>query len=281
MPDNVLGIIGHPVAHSLSPLMHNFAAKKLGLPYTYVAFDVVAKDDVGQAVKGLRALGVRGFNVTVPHKIRVMEFLDHIDREAERIGAVNTVINKAGRLYGTNTDGIGFLRSLEKRGFNPKGKQAVIIGAGGSSRAIGVSLLRKKVKNLLVINRSQDNGAKLVDTLSPFGSVGLIQTNEANRVRNAVLEADLVVQCTSLGMKKDDPLPLRNPAFRKGQLVYDIIYAPVETRFLATARKAGADTMNGLAMLVYQGSESFRLWTGKKFPEDAALKLLKGKLGRV
>lgn len=281
MPDNVLGIIGHPIAHSLSPLMHNFAAEKLGLPYTYAAFDVVTKDDVGPAVNGLRALGVRGFNVTVPHKIRVMEFLDHIDEEAKRIGAVNTVINKDGVLHGTNTDGLGFLRSLDKKGFNPKGKKAVIIGAGGSSRAIGVSLLRKGVKSLLVINRSKDNGAKLVDTLSPFGSVGLIQISDAKLAWNAVWEAGLVVQCTSLGMKKGDPLPLRNPAFRKGQLVYDIIYSPVETRFLAVARKAGADTMNGLGMLVYQGSESFRLWTGKKFPEEAALKLLKKHLGRT
>ncbi len=281
MPDNVLGIIGHPVSHSLSPLMHNFAAKKLGIPYTYAAFDVATKNDVGPAVKGLRVLGVRGFNVTVPHKIRVMRFLDHVDKEAERIGAVNTVINRGGRLHGTNTDGIGFLRSLEKKGFKPKGKRAVIIGAGGSSRAIGVSLLRKGIKSLSVINRSKISGTRLVETLSSFGSVILIQANEVKRARSAVLEADLVVQCTSLGMKKDDPLPLRDPAFRKGQLVYDIIYAPVETRFLAAARKAGADTMNGLAMLVYQGSESFRLWTGKKFPDEAALKLLKGKLGRT
>lgn len=280
MPDNVLGIIGHPIAHTLSPLMHNFAAKKLGLPFTYVAFDVVTKEDVGPAVEGLRALGVRGFNVTVPHKIRVMEFVI-CDEESERIGAVNTVINRDGVLHGTNTDGIGFLRSLQKKGFNPKGKKAVIIGAGGSSRAIGVSLLRKGVKSLAVINRSKQNGATLVDTLSHFGNVNLIQTSEAVRAHSAVLEADLVVQCTSLGMKKGDPMPVSSPVFRKGQLVYDIIYAPVETRFLAAARKAGADTMNGLAMLVYQGSESFRFWTGKKFPEEAALKLLKGKLGRV
>ena len=280
MPDNVLGIIGHPVAHSLSPLMHNFAAKKLGLPYTYAAFDVDPAH-LKKAVEGIRALGIVGMNVTVPHKIRVMGFLDIVDEEANRIGAVNTVIIKGGVLHGTNTDGMGFLRSLEKKGFNPKGKKAVIIGAGGSSRAIGVSLLRKGVTNLSVINRSKNSGSKLVETLSHFGNADLIQSSETARVRNAVLEAALVVQCTSLGMKKGDPLPLRDPAFRKGQLVYDIIYAPVETRFLASARKAGADTMNGLAMLVYQGSESFRLWTGKKFPEESALKLLKGKLGRV
>ena len=279
MPDNVLAIIGHPVAHSLSPLMHNFAAKKLGLPYTYVAFDVEPAQ-VGKAVAGIRALGVAGVNVTVPHKKAVMRHLDGIDDEARAIGAVNTIINRGGKLYGTNTDGIGFLRSLEKKGFNPKGKKAVIIGAGGSSRAIGVSLLRKGITSLSVINRSKNSGNMLVDTLSHFGSAVLIQKKEAKRCRSAVAEADLVVQTTPLGMKKGDPPPL-DAAFRKGQLVYDIIYAPVETRFLAVARKAGADTMNGLAMLVYQGSESFRLWTGKKFPEDAALKLLKGYLGRV
>lgn len=277
MPDSVLGIIGHPVAHSLSPLMHNFAAKKLGLPYAYVAFDVEPAQ-LKKAVEGIRALGIAGVNVTVPHKIRVMKFLDAIDGEAERIGAVNTVINRGGKLIGANTDGIGFLRSLEKKGFKPKGKRAVIMGAGGSTRAIGVSLLRAGVKQLTVISRRSPAG--LVKVLRVFGSANFILSGSP-LVPAAVHEADLVVQTTPLGMKKGDPPPLRDPAFRGGQLVYDIIYAPVETRFLAAARKAGADTMNGLAMLVYQGSESFRLWTGKKFPDDAALKLLKGKLGRT
>ncbi|MBI5636598.1 MAG: shikimate dehydrogenase [Nitrospinae bacterium] len=277
MPDNVLGIIGHPVAHSLSPLMHNFAAKKLGLPYTYVAFDVEPAQ-LKKAVEGLRALGIAGVNVTVPHKVKVMKHLDGITQEARDIGAVNTVINRNGKLSGTNTDGIGFLRSLENAKFMPKGKTAVVIGSGGSSRAIGVSLLRAGVKRLTVISRRSPAG--LVKVLRAFGSADFILSGSP-LVPAALRGADLVVQATPLGMKKGDPLPLRDPAFRKGQLVYDIIYAPVETRFLAAARKAGADTMNGLAMLVYQGSESFRLWTGKKFPEDAALKLLKAKLGRT
>ncbi len=278
MPDKVLGIFGHPVAHSLSPLMHNFASKKLGLPYTYVAFDVEPAM-LKKAVDGIRALGIAGVNVTVPHKEAVVRHLDAVDAEARAIGAVNTIINNGGKLTGTNTDGIGFLRALKTRRFNPRGKRVIIVGAGGSSRAIGVTLWRAGVKEIAVINRTPAAGKKLVEALSQFGAATFVPAASADA--GALLaKADLVVQCTSLGMKKDDPLPLRDPAFRKGQLVYDIIYSPVETRFLAAARRAGADTMNGLAMLVYQGSESFRLWTGKKFPEEAALKLLKRHLGR-
>lgn len=279
MPDSVLGIIGHPVAHSLSPLMHNFAAKKLRLPYTYVAFDVEPAR-LKNAVEGIRSLGIAGVNVTVPHKEAVMKHLDAVDAEARAIGAVNTIINNGGTLTGTNTDGIGFLRALKEKRFNPRGKNVIMVGAGGSSRAIGAALWRAGVKGIVIINRTPAAGKKLAKELSRFGHTTFVPA--ASPDAGALLtKADLVVQCTSLGMKKGDPLPLRDPVFRKGQLVYDIIYAPVETRFLAAARKAGADTMNGLAMLVYQGSESFRLWTGKKFPDKAALKLLKGHLGRV
>lgn len=275
MPDRVLGIIGHPVGHSLSPLMHNFATKELGLPFAYVAFDV-APADLKAAVRGLRALGVAGFNVTVPHKVAVMKCLDETDATAQCIGAVNTVVNKNGKLCGTNTDGAGFMRSLEKAKFNPAGKSVVIIGAGGSTRAIGVSLLRAGVKRLTLVNRTRCRGLEMARILARHGDAVLAEGADATESMEA---AALVVQTTSLGMKRSDPLPVAAPRFRKGQLVYDIIYAPAETKFLAVARKAGAKTMNGLAMLVYQGSESFRLWTGKKFPEEKALKLLINHLG--
>ncbi len=232
------------------------------------------------AVAGMRALGIAGVNVTVPHKEAVMQYLDGVDDEARAIGAVNTIINTGGKLTGTNTDGKGFLRALKARKFNPRGKSVVIIGAGGSSRAIGVTLWQAGVKHMTVINRTSAAGKNLVKGLSPFGATTFVPA-ASSRAGSLLANADLVVQCTSLGMKKDDPLPIRNPAFRGGQLVYDIIYSPVETRFLAAARKAGADTINGLAMLVYQGSESFRLWTGKKFPDEAALAMLKGYLGRI
>jgi shikimate dehydrogenase len=277
MPDKVLGIIGHPIAHSLSPLMHNFAAKALGLNYVYVAFDV-PPDSLRAAVAAIRALGIAGVNVTVPHKEKVIQALDGLEEDAAVIGAVNTITLADGRLVGANTDGIGFIRALKAAGVQPAGKKAVVIGAGGSSRAIGVSLWRAGVEGITVVNRSEPGGKRLARQLSSFGRTAFRLSSSAE-ARDAVAAADIVVQTTPVGMKKADPLPMADPPFRKGQLVYDIIYAPVETQFLKAAKKAGAYTMNGLSMLVYQGSESFKRWTGHRFPEEKVLRHLKKRLG--
>lgn len=273
MHEKVLGILGHPVAHSLSPIMHNRAAKLLGLPYTYAAFDVAPKD-LKRAISSLRALGIAGLNLTVPHKEKVIPFLDKLDAEAKAIGAVNTVTMRNGLLTGSNTDGIGFIRSLKKEGFNPKSKRAVVIGAGGSARAVGVSLLREGAKEIVIINRTKARGMALKKHLSKFGKAAFTGP-ETNEAEEALTNCGLIVQTTSLGMKKADPLPAAKPSFRKGQWVYDIIYSPGETRFLKKARMNGARTINGLGMLVCQGSESFKIWTGRKFPEEEILRFLK------
>ncbi|MBI5179231.1 MAG: shikimate dehydrogenase [Nitrospinae bacterium] len=277
MPDTVLGIIGYPVSHSLSPLMHNSAAKDLRLPFVYIAFEVPPAS-LAKAVAGMKTLGIAGMNVTVPHKEKIVPLLDALDKGAAEIGAVNTVKNNNGVLTGANTDGVGFLRALKAERFNPRGKRAVIIGAGGSSRAIGVSLCKAGAKEIVVINRSEGSGKALVRHLSRFGKADFHKSTSP-AARDAVARADLVVQTTPAGMKKSDPLPLADPPFRKGQLVYDIIYSPGETRFLKAAKKAGANTLNGLSMLVYQGSESFKMWTGRRFPEEKVLRLLKKQLG--
>jgi shikimate dehydrogenase len=277
MPDKVLGIIGHPIAHSLSPFMHNFAARELGLDYVYAAFDVNPLS-LKQAVAAIKTLGIVGVNVTVPHKERIIQLLDGLEEEAAIIGAVNTLTLKEGRLIGGNTDGVGFIRSLKAEGINPSGKRVVIIGAGGSSRAIGVSLWRGGAAEITVINRSEANGKRLTRHLSSFGRTAFLPSASV-AARDVLAGADIVVQTTPLGMKKGDPLPIPTPAFAKGQLVYDIIYAPGETNLLKLAKKSGAYTMNGLSMLVYQGSESFRTWTGHHFPEEKVMKALKKQLG--
>lgn len=269
----LLGIIGHPVAHSLSPLMHNRAAELIGLDCFYAAFDV-APQNLKKALTGMRGLGVEGLNVTVPHKEKVVRFLDRLDEEAALIGAVNTISLKNGKLIGSNTDGRGFIRSLEQKGFRPRGKRAAIIGAGGSARAIGVALCLAGVSKLVVINRSSSRGRRLARALSKLGDVSFAASDKSYAAK-AAEEADIIVQTTPCGMKRSDALPVSGLAFRKGQWVYDIIYSPIETRFLKKARLKGAKTLNGLGMLVYQGSESFKIWTGRRFPEDKIVGFLK------
>jgi len=217
---------------------------------------------------------VEGLNVTVPHKEKVIPFLDRLDEEAALIGAVNTITLKNGRLIGSNTDGKGFIRSLGQKGFRPRGKSAAIIGAGGSARAIGVALCRAGLSKLTVINRSAPRGRRLARTLSKLGDVSFAASDKSLAAR-AAEAADIIVQTTPCGMKQSDALPVRGLAFHKGQWVYDIIYSPIETSFLKKARLKGAKTLNGLGMLVYQGSESFKMWTGRRFPEDKIVAYLK------
>ncbi|MFQ5431707.1 MAG: shikimate dehydrogenase [Nitrospinota bacterium] len=269
----LLGIIGHPVAHSLSPLMHNRAAELIGLDCLYAAFDV-APQNLKEALTGMRGLGIDGLNVTVPHKEKVIPFLDRLDDEAALIGAVNTITLKDGRLLGGNTDGKGFIRALGKKGFRPRGKSAAIIGAGGSARAIGVALCRAGVSKLVVINRSATRGRRLARILSKLGDVSFAASDKSYAARVAEA-ADIIVQTTPCGMKRSDPLPVSGIAFHGGQWVCDIIYSPIETRFLKKAGLKGAKTLNGLGMLVCQGSESFKIWTGCRFPEDKILGFLK------
>ncbi len=278
MQKKVLGIIGSPISHTLSPAMHNRAAEILGLPYNYVAFDV-APSGLKKAIDSFRTLGIAGLNVTVPHKEKVVQYLDELDSDALTIGAVNTISVKGGRLKGFNTDRAGFLRSLKVKGFSPRGKKTSIIGAGGSARAIGVSLLNAGAGHVTVINRTASNGRKLADHLSKFGQASFIGS-ASPEAADALLESDLVVQATSLGMKKADPLPAPKQAFRKKQWVYDIIYSPEETRFLKNAKSKGARTLNGMGMLIYQGSASFKIWTGHNFPEDKIFIYLKRYLSR-
>ncbi|GMT41593.1 MAG: shikimate dehydrogenase (NADP(+)) [bacterium] len=254
--------------------MHNYAAELLGLDYVYVSFDV-HPDNLRKIFNGVRGLGIKGLNVTVPHKEKVIPFLDRVEEDASIMGAVNTITLDNGCLVGANTDGTGFIKSIAAEGLDPNGKKVAIVGAGGSARAIGVALCRAGASSITVINRSASRGKRLARHLSKLGDVSFVASDsESERVKEATYASDLIVQTTPCGMKRTDPLPAEQVAFRKGQLLCDIIYT-IETPFMKKARSMGARAINGLGMLVCQGSESFRIWTGHSFPEKEILGFLK------
>lgn len=264
----IFGVIGHPIAHTASPAMHNAAFAALGLNARYVAFDV-APDAVGDAMCGMRALGVRGLNVTVPHKQAVMPFLDEIADDAAAMGAVNVIHNTGGRIVGYNTDAIGFLRSLEEAGMDMEGADVALLGAGGAARAVIRAAQIARARSLAIFNRTLSKAEALAAAFStdamPVSAPGL--DNPA--FDSTVKHAKIIVNATSLGMKPGDAPPLNFELLDSGRCVIDIIYNPWETAMLRAARERGAHTLNGFGMLVHQAAEAFRIWTGRGAPLDA------------
>ncbi|MDD4984435.1 MAG: shikimate dehydrogenase [Dehalococcoidales bacterium] len=264
----VCGVIGDPIGHTMSPVMHNAAFSKLGIDYVYLPFRV-KKDDLGQAIAGARALNLAGLNVTIPHKVAVISFLDELDPIAERIGAVNTIVNKNGTLRGYNTDATGFLQALLDKGFKPEGKKIVVLGAGGASRGISF-ILAESGANLVILNRPVeiDWAEKLACEISRAfrKETAALELNDKNLAE--VLEgSDILVNTTSVGMSPDvdeTPVPMR--LLRSTPVVFDIVYNPIQTRLLREAQAAGAGTISGLDMLAWQGALAFEKWTGLKAP---------------
>lgn len=257
----VHGIMGNPVAHSMSPAMHNAAFAECGLDGVYVPFPVT---DVGSAVAGFRALAVRGVSVTIPHKKTVMDFVDELDPVAAKIGAVNTLVNNDGRLIGYNTDWIGANRALETQ-MDLTGKEVIVLGAGGSARAIGFGLVEAGAKPMIVC-RNEEQGTELACGLDcPW--YPLTDLND--------LQGDCLVNATSVGMAELAEVSLVDPAkVGEFQLVMDIVYAPLETKLLREARSAGCETIDGLQMLLLQGAAQFELWTGTIAPITVMRKIL-------
>lgn len=274
------GLIGDPVEHTMSPAMHNAAFARMGLDYVYAPFRV-KKDDLAQAIDGMRALNIRGLNVTIPHKVNVIPRLDKLDSLAEKIGAVNTIVNDDGVLKGYNTDASGFLKTLRERGIEPEGKMVVVLGAGGASRAISF-ILAESGARLVILNRIEelDWAEELARRISQAGhkDTKALELNRENLT--AVLQpADVLVNATSLGMTPHtDQTPLPASLLRPDLTVFDIVYNPVKTRLLREAEAAGAQAIGGLDMLVGQGALAFEMWTGIKAPAELmkteALKLL-------
>ncbi|MEW6182922.1 MAG: shikimate dehydrogenase [Bacillota bacterium] len=271
----VVGIFGDPVEHTFSPAMHNAAFAALCLNFAYLPFRV-RKEELPAAVAGLRALGLVGVNVTVPHKEAVLPYLDEVTPEAKLIGAVNTVVNRNGRLTGYNTDATGFLRALREAGCEPAGAEAVVLGAGGAARAVCMALGMAGARRIVVFNRTYERAQALsreVQANTETTAVALPWEDLNKRKADVFQAAGVVIQTTSIGMHPEkSACPAVSPAaFRKNQLVVDLIYNPVETRFLQMAAEAGAATQNGLRMLLYQGIAAFELWTGSSPPEEIML----------
>ena len=265
----LVGIIGWPVEHSLSPAMHNAAFAELGLDWAYLPMPVFP-DHLGDAIRGLQALGFSGANVTVPHKQAVMQYLDDISHNAQVIGAVNTIHIEGGQLYGDNTDAPGFLRSLEDVGFEPDEVRAVVLGAGGAARAIAHALAQAGSQELALFSRRRQQAEHLCSDLSRFHPrVRFVAHNLAD-VDQIDERFDLLVNATPVGMwpnTESSPWPRQLPV-PAHLMVCDLIYIPAESLFLTQARASGAETINGLGMLVAQGALAFEVWTGIRPPID-------------
>lgn len=252
-----VGLIGHPVGHSLSPALHNEIYRFLGLDLVYIAFDVHPEQTV-QAVEGMAALGFLGFNVTIPHKERVVSILDALDPLAEAIGAVNTVIIDSGRLIGYNTDGLGFLAALRRQGFTVKGKRIAILGAGGAARAIGMTAAFEQAAAITILNRTRDRAEALSSAINRRLGVCIAHASDI-----LPQDTELCIHTTALGMS---PHPegnfLEGVSLPSSMVLCDIVYNPRETALLRCAQQADLKTMGGIGMLVGQGLEAIRIWTG-------------------
>lgn len=265
----VVGIFGDPIEHSLSPVIQNAAFAAAGLDYTYVPFHVIPKD-LAAAVQSIRALDLAGVNITIPHKEAVLPLIDQVDDVAEEIGAVNTIINRKGRLVGYNTDGVGYLLSLrDELGFTPRGKNIVIIGAGGAARAIFYTTLLDAPASVVVANRTPERAKALIDEFSPrFPEVAVSSAGLGPGLSGYAASADLVVNTTSLGMMGAGEVPLPFDALSRSAIVSDIVYKPLETPLITQAEELGLRTHKGLGMLIRQGAVGFELWTGRAAPVE-------------
>jgi shikimate dehydrogenase len=266
----ICALIGDPVEHTMSPAMHNAAFKKLGLDYVYIPFRVKPAE-LADAVAGLRALGVRGFNVTIPHKVSIIPLLDNLDPLAEKIGAVNTVVHDSGSLKGYNTDAEGFLRALAGKGIEPRDKNIVVLGAGGASRAISY-ILTENGARLTILNRKLElSWAEDIARLIRKELRRKIKVGELNRhiLSSALEKADILVNATSVGMSPagyESPVPAG--LLKRRLIVFDIVYNPLMTRLLKEAKAAGARVIGGVDMLAWQGALAFEKWTGCPAPVD-------------
>jgi len=258
----ITGLFGYPVEHTLSPAMHNAAFRALELNYCYVPF-LVHPDSLSSAVLGIRAMNLAGVNVTVPHKERVIPFLDEVSEEASFIGAVNTIVHFQGKLSGYNTDGRGFMQSLTEKGITVEGRDVVIVGAGGASRAISYYICQK-ANSLSLFDIDAQRVGKLVSDLKQIKDAVSVLAD-----LSGIGRFPIVIQATPLGLKEGDPLPFDTAKLGKDQTVCDLIYK--KTPLLAKAEEAGCVTLNGLGMLLWQGVFAFELWTGVK-PDVAIMR---------
>lgn len=258
----VCGVIGNPVGHSLSPMMHNYYGEALKLDYIYVPCNV-DDDKVGEAIRGAYALGFEGINVTVPHKQRVMEHLLAIDDAARCIGAVNTLVRMEGGYKGYNTDADGLYRAIMGHGINPEGKDCLMIGAGGAAKAVAYMLMKHGAASVVILNRTMDKARTLAEEMNRQFGRETIKAMALEDYGKLEKEHYLAFQTTSVGMYPESGTWLRLrilPFIRKIQTAVDIVYTPAKTRFMELVEEAGGQAVGGLDMLIYQGIIAFELW---------------------
>jgi shikimate dehydrogenase len=271
-------IIGDPIQHSLSPAMQNAAFNKLGMNSSYIAFRV-RKGELKESIESLRAIGVSGFNITVPHKVEVINYLDQLDISVRKANAVNTVHNVGGVLKAYNTDIYGFIHPLHLRKINFNGMKVLLIGAGGAARAALAALADENgISEINIANRSEGNARLLLEVSVPLGlNCKIVQWEEIPAFSKT---AELIVNATTVGMNSEPSL-LDYQNINKHAIVYDIVYRPIHTALLDNAKQAGAEVIHGYEMLLHQGAKSFEIWTGMSAPIDGMKKALLGTVGEV
>ncbi len=275
----MVGIVGYPIDYTLSPAMHNAAFGALGMNWVYLPLRV-PPGEVAGAVKGLRSLGFRGFNVTIPHKLEVVNFLQGLREEAETLQAVNTVVNEEGVLWGYNTDVVGFRDFLAEAGIKAAGSSVLILGAGGAARAVALALMKEGAGRIFVMNRTQEKALSLVSLLKGVTAATEISVRTFDYDGSRVLgECDMVVNCTPLGSEKSEELPLLYKGFTMEKWAVDLKYGVRETAFLREASAHGARSADGEGMLLFQAAASFGLWTEQAPPVEKMREALRQGLG--
>lgn len=274
-------MIGDPVSHSMSPQIHNSAFQACGIDMVYVAFHV-RKGEVGKALEGVRSLGIRGLSVTIPHKVDILPYLDEIDTVSENVGSINTVVNEGDRLVGYSTDGPGALRALEAAGADAAGRNVLLLGSGGAARAVAFSLVASETPpELTILGIERDELEQLGSDLAEKTKVQPVTRRfSADVLVEAMAAAEIVIQATPIGMTpRVEETLIPSQLIRESQVIFDIVYTPLETRLLRDARAAGALTVVGLGMFVHQAAIQFELWTGQDAPIELMTETVRRALG--
>ena len=273
----LLGLLATPIGHSLSPAMHNMSLRKLGLNYAYMAFEV-GNEQLEDVVTGMRALNVRGFNVSMPNKTKIGPLLDELSPAAQFTGAVNTVVNENGKLIGHITDGTGYMRALKEAGISIIGKKMVLMGAGGAATAIAIQAALDGVAEIAIFNRDDEYYARAEKNVDIINNqmegvtckATVHRLEDLDALKAAIAEADILTNGTGVGMKPLEGQSLIPDAswLRPELIVSDVVYIPRKTRLLEMAEEAGCRTINGLGMMLYQGAKAFEMWTGQEMPVE-------------
>ncbi|WP_338449898.1 shikimate dehydrogenase [Niallia oryzisoli] len=273
----LIGLFATPIRHSLSPTMHNLAFKKLGLNYAYMAFEV-GNEELADVIKGMKALNIRGFNVSMPNKTKILPFLDELDDSAKLTGSVNTVVNENGRFIGHNTDGRGYIRNLKEHGFDIRGKKMTLIGSGGAATSIAIQSAVEGIAEISIFARQDEFYSKAVENariineeIKQFSvKANVYPLENKEQLKKEIASSDILTNATGVGMKPleglsviDDPQVLRPDL-----IVTDVIYSPPKSKLLQQAEAVGATAINGLGMMLWQGALAFEMWTGQQMPVE-------------